>query len=167
MSSVDSRVVEMQFDNSTFGKGVSDSLKDLDNLKKGLKLDGAADGLNKVNDAANNFSGSKMENALDNISSKFNAMGAIGFTVIQRLTDSAINFGKNAFSSILDPIISGGETRAHNIEQAKFQFEGLGMDVQAMMKSALDAVKDTAYGLDSAAKSLLSSVHRASRPAMR
>ena len=38
MSSIDNRVVEMQFDNSKFEKGIQTSIKSLDELKKGLDL---------------------------------------------------------------------------------------------------------------------------------
>ena len=47
---------------------------------------------------------------------------------------------------------SGGWVRALNLEQARFQFEGLEMDVEKAMQSATDAVADTAYSLDAAAK---------------
>ena len=42
-SSIDQRIVEMQFDNAQFEKGISTSLKSLDNLEKGLKLEPAKD----------------------------------------------------------------------------------------------------------------------------
>ena len=40
-TTVDNRVVEMQFENSQFEKGVRESLKTLEDLKKGLELDKA------------------------------------------------------------------------------------------------------------------------------
>lgn len=39
---LDSKVVEMKFDNAQFEAGVSQSLSTLDKLKAGLKLDGAS-----------------------------------------------------------------------------------------------------------------------------
>src|SRR5699024_9652759 len=53
--------------------------------------------------------------------------------------------------AMVDPLIEGGKKRALNIEQAKFQFEGLGMDVEKTMASANEAVLGTAFGLDEAA----------------
>ena len=48
-------------------------------------------------------------------------------------------------SALVDPIVEGGKRRALNIEQAKLQFKGLGLDVDATMASASAAVKGTAY----------------------
>ena len=42
---IDERVVEMDFDNRKFERGVSQSLGTLGKLRRALKLDGAADGL--------------------------------------------------------------------------------------------------------------------------
>ena len=37
-ASIDQRIVSMRFDNQQFQNGVSDSLKSIDNLKKGLEF---------------------------------------------------------------------------------------------------------------------------------
>lgn len=55
-NTIDTRVVEMKFDNAAFERGIASTLKSLANLKSGLKLDGAASGLNEVNKAASRFS---------------------------------------------------------------------------------------------------------------
>lgn len=130
--SVDEKIVLLKFNNTQFERGVKESLGTIENLKKGLNLDGIAEGVEKV-------------------SSKFSVFGAIGFTAIQKLTDSAIGFGQKIAGAVLDPLVEGGKKRALNIEQAKFQFQGLGMDVEQSMADALYAVKDTAFGLDEAA----------------
>src|SRR6187431_2540606 len=132
MSSIDERIVSMKFDNDQFQKGVSETTSSLDDLKKGLDMGNAAA-------------------SLDNISSKFTAFGAIAFTALQHITEGAIGLGQKIAGAILDPLIEGGKKRALNIEQAKFQFAGLGMDVEQSMADALFAVKNTAFGLDEAA----------------
>ena len=45
MSSIDKRIVQMQFDNQGFEKGVSTTLKSLKNLNESLKMKGADNGL--------------------------------------------------------------------------------------------------------------------------
>lgn len=52
-TTVDERVVEMRFDNKQFEQNIQTSLSSLDKLKKSLNLEGAAKGLETVNDAAN------------------------------------------------------------------------------------------------------------------
>lgn len=144
MSKIEKRIVEMQFDNKQFEKGVSNTLTSLDELKKGLELDKSVDGLNK---AFSGFDMSAIEGSLRSLESRFSTLGIIGMTVIQDLTRSAMN----SIRKVNDLIMGGGKRRALNIEQAKFQFEGLGMDVEQAMEDSLYAVKGTAYGLDEAA----------------
>lgn len=132
MSSIDERIVAMKFDNKQFQAGAQETISTMAELKRMFLMDGMAAGI-------------------ENISSKFNAFGAIGFTVLQTLTNAAMNFGRDIAGAVLDPLVEGGKKRALNIEQAKFQFKGLGMDVEAVMADALYAVKNTAFGLDEAA----------------
>jgi tape measure domain-containing protein len=152
MSSIDNRIVSMTFDNESFERKMAATLASLDKLSEALALAGAREGLTEVNKAAAAFNESGMASAVENISDKFSILGAIGFTVIQDLTRSAIGFVKKLGGDILEPILGGGRQRAANIEQAKFLFRGLGMDVEQGMESARLAVTGTAYGLDSAAK---------------
>jgi tape measure domain-containing protein len=151
MSSIDDRIVNMQFNNAQFQKGISQTNASLKELKGNLRLDGATDGIGKVQAAADRFSLGRMESALQNISSKFSAFGAVGFSVIQNLTNAALNAGKSMVGALVDPIVQGGEKRAAALQQANFQFRGLGLDIQATMNAALAAVKGTAFGLDDAA----------------
>ena len=152
MSSVDTRVVEMKFNNNQFESGVKSVLGSLAALKNGLKLDGATKGIQDISAATKGVNFSGMAAGVDNISSKFTAFGAIGFSVIQNLTKSVMGFSTSALDSILGPLVEGGKTRALTIEQAKFQFQGLGMNIADTMASAKTAVLGTAYGLADAAK---------------
>jgi len=152
MSGVDDRVVSMKFDNEAFERRLADTLTSLDKLSESLKFVGAQDGFREITNAADNVDISGIGEAVDNISSKFSALGAIAFTVLERLTNSAIDFAKRTSSFLIDPLLEGGKRRAINIENAKFAFEGLGLDVEAAMDSARNAVLGTAFGLDEAAK---------------
>lgn len=152
MSGVDNRIVSMEFDNASFERKLGTTLASLDKLQKSLLLSQGAKGFENVNAAANRVDLSHIANAVDHISGRFSAMGAVGFSVIQNLTSSALDFAKRIGGDILAPILGGGKSRAGNIEQAKFMFRGLGIDVEQGMQSALDAVRGTAFGLDQAAK---------------
>ena len=139
MPSVDKRVVQMDFQNAQFQKGVSETLGSLKSLTEEI----------------NNTTGAKLDgltSSVDNVSSKFSGLNVIAGTALAKLTSGAMDAGLNIAKSLWDPIVEGGKKRALNIEQAKFQFEALGMDVDATMKSASNAVSGTAYSLDEAAK---------------
>ena len=139
MPSVDKRVVQMDFQNAQFQKGVSETLGSLKSLTEEI----------------NNTTGAKLDgltSSVDNVSSKFSGLNVIAGTALAKLTSEAMDAGLNIAKSLWDPIVEGGKKRALNIEQAKFQFKALGMDVDATMKSASNAVSGTAYSLDEAAK---------------
>lgn len=154
---LDVRVVELQFNNSQFESGVKQSLGTLDRLKAALKFDKATDGIQNVQRAASSFSLTGMANNIESLSNRFSAMGIVGMTVIQNLTNGVLNFVRTLPTKLLgfDPIgqiISGGKSRAANIEQAKFQLSGLGIAWEKVSDSINYAVQDTAYGMDAAAK---------------
>lgn len=151
MSSIDDRIVNMKFNNAQFQQGIAETNASLDTLSKSLKLNGATSGIDGVQKAANRFSLENMRSALENISSKFNIFGAVGFTIIQNLTNTVVDAGKRMASALIDPIVQGGAKRALALQQANFQFRGLGLDIEATMAAALAAVKGTAFGLDEAA----------------
>lgn len=152
MSNVENFVVSMTFDNREFERRIRSTMVDLDRLKQSLSFNTNNNGFAQLQAQANSFNTSHMASSVANISSKFSALGAIGFSILQRLTNEAVSTGQALVRSVLTPLIEGGRQRALNIEQAQFQFRGLGQDVEASMASALAAVEGTAYGLDEAAK---------------
>ena len=152
---IDNRIVELQFENKQFESGVEESLTTLEKLKKALKLDDAAKNLENFGKSTKNFNLNDIGAGVEKVSDKFSAFGAVGFTVIQRLTNAAIDLGKKFGSILTAPIEqakSGGWTRAMNIEEAKFQIEGLGVAWDEVAEDINYGVQDTAYGLDVAAK---------------
>ena len=82
-TTIDERVVEMRFDNKQFEQNIQTSLSSLDKLKKSLNLEGAAKGLETVNDAANKCSGnmSPLSNAVETVRVRFSALEGIGFKI--------------------------------------------------------------------------------------
>lgn len=108
MSSVDERVVEMQFKNEDFEKGIRKSLISLKNLKQGLNLDKSAKSLSNLESTANNFSMKNLASSVASISDRFSTMGIIGMTALQNITNSAIATGKTLVSALtIDPVKSG------------------------------------------------------------
>lgn len=151
-TTIDSKVVEMRFDNQQFESGVKTSLSTLDRLKQSLKMDDTKKGLQEVNTSMNNMKFDGISNGLETVRAKFSAFQVAGMAAIANLTNSVIDAGKKMANALISPIKEGGKQRAMNIAQAKFQFEGLGMDIEKAMEDANYAVADTAYGLDAAAK---------------
>lgn len=107
-SSIDQRIVEMQFDNAQFEKGISTSLKSIDNLEKGLKLDGASKGLESVSKAANSMDFSGLQGGIYAVQQKFSALEVIGITALQRITNAAISTGESLIKSLSIDQLSAG-----------------------------------------------------------
>ena len=151
MSSIDDRIVNMQFNNTQFEQGIAQTNASLLELKKNLNLNGATSGIDAVQQAANRFSMQNMEGALQSIDSKFSAFGAVAFSIINNLTNKVVDAGLAMGAALIDPIINGGERRALALQKAQFQFRGLGLDIEQTMTIARNAVLGTAFSLDQAA----------------
>lgn len=153
---IENRIVEMQFENKQFESGVQESLSTLDKLKKSLNFDDSAKNLqNFSNSVTKNLDMNGIGSAVEKLKDRFSASGIAGMEVIRRLTNFAIDAGK-AIAGALDApfaqIRQGGWKRAMNIEDAKFQLQGLGVAWENVAGDIDYAVADTAYGLDVAAK---------------
>ena len=109
-TTVDERVVEMRFDNKQFERNIQTSLSSLDKLKRSLNLEGAAKGLETVNDAAQKCNMSPLTNAVETVRVRFSALEVMAITALQNITNSALAAGKNLVSAFtIDPIKSGFE----------------------------------------------------------
>ena len=118
MSSIDSRIVQMQFDNSQFEKGVSKSLKTLDELKKNLRFDEYEKELKGLQKSGDSFSLLKMANSVEEVSQKFSALGVIGKRVLENLTDKAVEAGTKFVKSLSIDQINAGFSRYADKTQA-------------------------------------------------
>lgn len=161
-ASIDQRIVSMKFDNAQFESGAKESLQTLDKLRDGLKFEEASKGLN-------NLSVSPLIEGINGLKEGFNALDVVAITAISNITTALMNKLGGALKSTIGQIYSGGLKRATNLEQARFAMQGLLYDTEAVGDAAWrygftiedvmgnggpvqNAVKDTAYGLDEAAK---------------
>ena len=119
MSSIDTRILQMQFDNQQFESGVKTSMKTLENLNSSLQLKNATVGVKTLNSVSNSISStmsSVSSNAavqniaagVESLTQKFTALGVAGVAAItnitNRLTNMAIGMAK---SLTVDPIFTG------------------------------------------------------------
>ena len=152
---VDERIVDMQFDNKQFESGVKQTRESIAKLNDDLQFRGATTGIEKVQESFNRFDFSHFAGAFDNLRVHLSGIEVFSKRIIENLTDSlysGILKIKASITSVYNMISQGGSSRAQNIEQAKFQLEGLHVAWDDIKEDINYAVKDTAYGLDSAAK---------------
>jgi len=113
MSSIDNRIVQMQFQHGQFLSGVSQTMKALDLLKKALNFTGV------VNTDDLKLDTTGLENGLDKVTSKFSELGAIGENVFGLLSSKAMEAGKkvaDAFFGLDD--ISAGQSKYETYTKA-------------------------------------------------
>ena len=109
-TTIDERVVSLQFDNKQFEQNVSTTMSTLEKLKQKLNFSGASKGLETINEQAAKTNLGPLSSAVETIGSKFSAMEVMGITALANITNSAVNAGKRIVSALtIDPIKSGFE----------------------------------------------------------
>ena len=107
MSSIDERVVKMRLDNSQFEQGISKTSSLLGKLKQALNLDKSVESINNVDKAVSGVSFNPLTSGLQGVQSGFNAMGAVGFSVLNRMTNAAIDAGKSIANALTASVRDG------------------------------------------------------------
>ncbi len=98
----------MELQNRQFETASAQTIKTLDRLKTALKLPDAGKGLEDVNAQARRMDFSTMSRALDTVGSRFTNMGIVGMTVLQNLTNKAVDAGTKLGKALtIDPVQSG------------------------------------------------------------
>ena len=154
-ATIDDRIVSLEFDNDQFEKGVGESLTTLEKLKESLKMDDAAKNLSAITDASKKVDLSTISDSVDQLSDRFSTLRMVGLMALSNIVDGVMGMAKKVGSALMAPfnqIKTGGWSRAMNIEDAKFQLEGLGVAWNEVYDDIDYAVSGTAYGLDAAAK---------------
>ena len=107
-NSIDSKVVEMKFDNRDFETNVKNTMSTLDKLKDKLKFKGAEAGLTSIQKISDKIDFSGVSNGLDIASVKFSAFQIAGITAISNITNSLLGLGKNIVNTFaIEPRTQG------------------------------------------------------------
>lgn len=107
-NSIDSKVVEMKFDNRDFETNVKNTMSTLDKLKDKLKFKGAEAGLTSIQKVSDKIDFSGVSNGLDIASVKFSAFQVAGITAISNITNSLLGLSKNIVNTFaIEPRTQG------------------------------------------------------------
>lgn len=156
MSYEDERIVKLTFDSANFKKDIASTITLLEKLEDALAINpvDSSRSFDQLTKAAKQTTQGfeDVDTSVNKVKASLSALQIMGYTVLSELTRSAMSFGKQIYNSTLGQITSGGLSRALNLEAAEFQIEGLGKSWSQVEKDISYGVKDTAYGLDAAAK---------------
>ena len=130
-TTVDERVVSMQFDNAQFERNASQSMSTLDKLKKALKFEKTAESLDTLSEATKRLDFSPMVDGLETVEEKFSAMEVIAVTTLVNITNSVVNAGKQLAKSLsVDQISSGWGKYNQKIQSVQTIINSTGMSLE-------------------------------------
>ena len=148
MSSIDERIVGMQFDNAQFEKGLGTSIKSLGQLEKSLDLKGGTKGLTGIASAAGKLSFDGIAKAAETVNSRLSNLGIMGVAALTRIANSAIDTGVRIAKSLtVEPIMAGFqeyELKMGSIQTilANTARHGTGLDEVSQNLEALNTYAD-------------------------
>lgn len=142
MSSIDERVVKMRLDNSQFEQGINKTSGLLGKLKQALNLDKSVESINNVDKAVSGVSFNPLTSGLQSVQSGFNAMGAVAFSVLNRMTNAAINAGMSITNALTASVRDGFaeyETQMNSVQTILANTQSKGSTIDDV-NSALDTL---------------------------
>ena len=142
MSSIDERVVKMRLDNSQFEQGINKTSGLLSKLKQALNLDKSVESINNVDKAVSGVSFNPLTSGLQGVQSGFNAMGAVAFSVLNRMTNAAIDAGKSITNALTASVRDGFaeyETQMNAVQTILANTQSKGSTIDDV-NSALDTL---------------------------
>lgn len=138
---IDSKVVEMRFDNKDFEANTRTTMSTLDKLKVKLHFPGASKGLEEIGQTAKRVDFSGMSSGIQTVQMKFSALQVMGITALQNITNAAITAGEQLTDAItIDPVKDGFaeyETQMNSVQTILANTQKEGTNVQTVNK-ALD-----------------------------
>ena len=142
MSSIDERVVKMRLDNSQFEQGIGKTSSLLGKLKQALNLDKSVESINNVDKAVSGISFNPLTSGLQSVQSSFSAMGAVAFSVLNRMTNAAIDAGKSITNALTSSVRDGFaeyETQMNAVQTILANTQSKGSTIDDV-NSALDTL---------------------------
>ena len=134
-TTIDTKVVEMRFDNKHFESNVSSTMSTLDKLKAKLGFEGATKGLENVSNAAKNVNMNGLGNSIDTVQAKFSALQVMGVTALANITNSAVNAGKRIVSALtIQPVTTGFNEYEMKMDSIKTIVNSTGRDLEDVNK---------------------------------
>lgn len=127
---VDSRVVEMRFDNTNFEKNTRKTIASVDRLMEKLQFKGAEKGLEKLNAAANDVDFGPMDESLTVLERHFSAFEIVATTALVNITNKFVNAGEKLVKSLsVDQVMSGWDKYAEKTSNVQTIMNAAGKSI--------------------------------------
>ncbi len=141
-SSVDQRIVELQFNNKEFEQNIQTTLTSLDELKKKLDLgDDTSRSFDQLQRAANKLSLDNVTSAIQGVTDKLNAMTSIAGMAINKIKSQIASMAVNLAKSVtIAPLASG-------LQEYETQMDST-QTIYSNVKNAGKSLQDVTDALD-------------------
>lgn len=141
MPNIDEQVVKMTFDNQQFEKGVSQSLKTIQDLKKALELDKMGDSLRGLETVSNTINStlSDMSRSAEKVANVFTPFGRLVENTLDRISNKVIDVTKN-FATLI--------TGMQGLDAGMAKYEAYTRSVQTITNATGKSVRDVSKVLD-------------------
>lgn len=107
-TSIDNRIVKMDFQNSNFVKAAQTTMRTLGDLTKSLKLTEGTKAFSDVASAAKNVNLEPVASGVTKLRDQFSALDVVGVTALVNITNKAVSAGVAFGKSLtVDPILDG------------------------------------------------------------
>lgn len=159
-SSIDERIVSMKFKSDGVQSGVASAKKALQDLKQNLNFDKAKGALNGIKGEFGKFNTSGMQGAIEQLSSRFDALRVAGVAALATLASQAVVYGQKLVQGLLSPIKQGLEEYETNLNSiqtilANTQSSGAGLnDVNKALNELNQYSDKTIYNFSEMARNI-------------
>ena len=107
MAAIEERIVRMKLDSSQFARNAGLVVQALTLINEALKFTNAGKGFSQIEQGAKNVKFDGMQSSLESLNSKFSALGVIGMSALNRITNAAISAGQAIMNEFVSPISQG------------------------------------------------------------
>lgn len=142
-STVDSKVVEMKFDNRDFEKNTKQSMATLDKLKASLDMSDSEKSLKSLSRTSGELSFGKASDSVDTFSVKLSALSAVAVSAIGRITNSLMDMGEQLLKNMtgIDQIREGFSKYEANVGYEQLMLSSSDTLTTEKMHEILDKLK--------------------------
>lgn len=105
---IDERIVQMQFDNAEFERGVKTTMGTLEKLKASLNFDKSVKSLETLQKTSNSVDFSKMANDVSKIADAFTPLGIVSQKIIRKAVDTVTKGMDKIYSAVVSQPIKDG-----------------------------------------------------------
>lgn len=134
MSTVDNRVVRMEFDNKQFEQGVSTTMSTLSKLKEALNF--KKGGFDELQKSANAVSFDPLSNQVSVVQQKFSLLGELARNVFDRISNKVIDTATTMGRALtIDPFKAGFQEYGLNLDSTRTIMSGTGDSVEKVTEA--------------------------------